>query len=277
MKHVENYFKDTKNRKIYYQVWLPEETPKAIVLIIHGLAEHSGRYSEVASELNNDRYAVYGLDHIGHGKSEGRRVFIENFQDYLKNINQFFEIIRSSNNKLPIFILGHSMGGLIVANYLLEYQSDLSGAILSSPALKPPKNISKTTILLGNILSAIAPKLGVMKLNSAHISTNQSITNSYKEDPLVHKGKVSARLSTEMLKAMKHVETNAEIIKLPIMIMQGSNDKIVDPDGAKAFYNYTCSKDKMLKIYEGLYHEILNEPDNKEIIKDLNSWLNRHC
>ncbi len=276
MIYENKFFNGPGNRKIYYQTWFPETTPKAAVLIVHGLSEHSGRYSKLASILVSSQYAVYGIDNIGHGKSDGRRAFITDFNIYRDTIKQYYDIIRESISG-PIFMLGHSMGGLIAASYLLKYQTGLSGAILSSPALKPPKHISKATIFLGNIISSIAPKLGVMKLNSSHISTDKSIADSYREDPLVYKGRVSARLSSEMIKAMKNISINAQKIELPILIMQGGDDKIVDPEGAKNLYNLIASNDKELKIYKGLYHEILNETDNKEIIQDLKSWISKHC
>jgi alpha-beta hydrolase superfamily lysophospholipase len=173
----------------------------------------------------------------------------------------------------PIFIMGHSMGGLISCYYLLDHQAEFKGAILSAPAVKVSVNISSTTITMGKMLSVIAPKAGVLALDPTGISRDPEVVKAYVEDPLVFHGKTPARLAAEMLKAMQRVTEEVEKITLPIIVVQGSEDKLVDPDGAQMLYDKAGSKDKTLKIYQGAYHEVHNEPERETMFKDVETWL----
>ena len=169
---------------IYYQTWLPEGEPKASLLLVHGLAEHCGRYMNVVNHLVPSGYAAYGIDHIGHGKSDGDRVFVDRFQDYIDTLKSFFDLVRKWQPEKPVYLIGHSMGGLIGAAYLLEYQDELAGAVLSAPGVKIPDNISQTTILMGKALSIIAPKAGVIQLDATSVSRDPVVVDAYVNDPL---------------------------------------------------------------------------------------------
>ncbi|WP_457553117.1 alpha/beta hydrolase [Desulfobacula sp.] len=273
MKHQDGYLKSATNQNIYYQYWMPEEEPKAILLIVHGVAEHSGRYMNVVNHFVPSGYAVYGIDHIGHGKSDGKKGFVERFQDYTKPLKKYFDKIQGWHPQKPIFLIGHSLGGLISAAYLLEHQNEVSGAVLSGPGIKIPDNISKATILAGKILSAIMPKAGVIQLDAAGVSRDPAVVEAYIKDPLVYTGKITARLGAQMLKTMQHVTGNAAKIKLPIMIVQGSDDKLIDPTGAQLLFDLIGSKEKTIKVYDGFYHEVFNEPDHKKVLDDVKLWL----
>lgn len=275
MKHQEGYLKSNRATNVYYQYWLPRDTPKAIFLIVHGLAEHSGRYMNLVNHFVPQGYAVYGIDHIGHGKSEGKRVYVEQFQDFTKTLKTYFDFIRENQPETPIFLIGHSMGGLIGAAYLLEHQNELSGAVLSGPAIKIPENISQTTILAGKIFSVILPKLGVAPLVFEGISRDPDVVDAYINDPLVYTGKITARLAAELLKTMGHVTEHAEKIQLPIMIAQGSEDSLVDPGGAQLLYDLVDSGDKTIKLYDGFYHEIFNEPEHVQVLNDVQLWIEK--
>ena len=276
MKHQDGYFKGVRDTNIYYQYWLPEGEPKAILLVVHGLAEHSGRYMNVVNHLVPSGYAVYGIDHIGHGKSDGARVYVDRFQDYTKTLKDYFDMIREWQPKKPIFLIGHSMGGLISAAYLLEHQDEFSGAVLSGPSIKVPDNISKAMIFVGKMLSIIMPKAGLIQLDAEGVSRDPAVIDAYVNDPLVCTGKVTARLGAELLKTMQRVTEQATKIKLPIMIVQGSDDKLVDPSGAQLFYNLVGSRDKTIKIYNGFYHEVFNEPEHEQVLNDVKTWIEAH-
>ncbi len=276
MKHHKGYFKTDKGADIYYQYWLPEHEPKAILLIAHGVAEHSSRYANLVNHFIPLNYAVYGIDHIGHGKSAGKRVFVKQFHDYTKPLKKYFDIILDKHPDKPIFLIGHSMGGLISAAYLLEHQDGLSGAVFSGPGIKVPDNISKAVIFAGKILSAIIPGAGVVQLDIEGISRDKAVIDAYINDPLVYKGKITARLGAQMLATMSKVTKQAAKIKLPIMILQGSDDKLVDPEGAKLLYDLAGSKDKTIKIYDGLFHEVFNEPEHKQVLDDVEAWIKAH-
>jgi len=237
MKHQEGYLKGVRDTDIYYQYWLPENEPEAILLVVHGLAEHSGRYMNVVNFLVPSGYAVYGIDHIGHGKSDGKKGYVQRFEDYTTTLKKYFDMIRGWHPEKPIFLVGHSMGGLISAAYLLKYQDELSGAVLSGPGIKVPDNISQAIIIAGNILSFIMPKTGLVQLDAEGVSRDPVVVDAYASDPLVYTGKITARLGAELLKAMKRVTEQAPKIRLPIMIVHGSDDKLVDPSGAQLLYD----------------------------------------
>lgn len=276
MKHKEGYMKGVRDTDIYYQYWMPEGEPKAILLVVHGLAEHSGRYMNVVNHLVPSGYAVYGIDHIGHGKSAGERVYVKRFQDYTETLKIYFDMIRDWQPQKSIFLIGHSMGGLISTAYLLEHQDELSGAVLSGPGVKVPDNISQAVIFVGNMLSILMPKVGVIQLDAKGVSRDPAVVDAYVNDPLVYTGKTTARLGAELLKTMQRVTKQAAGIRLPIMILQGSDDKLVDPSGAQLLYDLVGSEDKTIKIYDGFYHEVFNEPGHEQVLNDVETWLEAH-
>ncbi len=276
MIHAEGSFQTPKGAKIYYQHWQPESNPKAILFIVHGLAEHSRRYMNIVNYFVPRGYAVYGLDHIGHGKSDGTRVFIERFGDFTEPLKTYFDQIQGWHPGVPVFLVGHSLGGLIGSVYLLEHQDELKGAVLSAPAVKVSDTISPVTITIGKLLSGILPKAGLLALDATAISKDKAVVDAYLNDPLVYTGKVTARLAAEMLSAMQRVTAEANTIHLPILLLQGSEDRLVDPGGAKMLYEKARAADKTLKVYEGLFHEIFNEPEREQVLKDVEAWLETH-
>lgn len=276
MKHQEGYLKGVRDTDIFYQYWLPEGEPKATLLVVHGVREHSGRYMNVVNHLVPSGYGVYGIDHIGHGKSDGERVYVERFQDYTKTLKKCFDMIREWQPERPIFLIGHSMGGLISTAFLLEHQDELSGAVLSAPSIKVSDNTSQAIIFVGKLLSIIMPKAGLIKLDAENVSRDPAVVDAYINDPLAYTGKITARLGAEILETMQRVTEEATEIRLPIMIVQGSDDKVVDPRGAQLLYDLVTSEDKTIKIYDGLYHEVFNEPEHEQVLNDVKTWLEAH-
>ena len=276
MQHQDGFFKGVRDANIYYQAWLPDSDPRAVLLIVHGLAEHCGRYMNVVDHFVPRGYAVYGLDHIGHGKSDGTRVYVERYTDYTDTLKTFFDMVRAWQPEQPIFLVGHSMGGLIAASYLLDHQADFAGAVLSGPGVKAPDDISAVTIFLGKTLSNIAPKTGVLSLDANGVSRDPAVVQAYVNDPLVYTGKTTARLAAELLKEMQRVTTESGAITLPILIVQGGADKLVDPAGAQMLYDSVSSSDKTLHVYDGFYHEVFNEPERERVLADVETWLEAH-
>ena len=273
MRHTDGYLDTVRDTNIYHQHWLPEEAPKAGLLVVHGLAEHSGRYMNIVQQFVPSGYAVYGIDHIGHGKSDGERVFVDRFQDYVITLKKYVDMIRNWQPDKPLFLIGHSMGGLIASAYMLEHQHDLTGAVLSGPGVKVPDNISKIVILAGKVLSILMPKAGILQLDAEGISRDPAVVDAYKNDPMVYTGKITARLGAEMLKTMQHVTDKATEITLPIYIVQGGADKLIDPGGAQLLYDRVGSADKTLKMYDGFYHEVFNEPEHDRVLKNVQQWI----
>ncbi|MCJ7786070.1 MAG: alpha/beta hydrolase [Desulfobacterales bacterium] len=276
MKHQEGFFKGIRDANVYFQGWLPESEPKAVLLIVHGLAEHCGRYMSVVNHFVPLGYAVYGIDHLGHGKSDGKRVYVERFNDYTNTLKVYFDMIHGWQPDKPIFLVGHSMGGLISAVYLLDHQAELAGAVLSGPAVKIPKHVTPAMLFVGKMLSTLIPKFGLLSLEADGVSRDPSVVQAYVSDPLVHRGKATARVAAEMLKAMQTISGQAARITLPILIVQGSADRLVNPAGARMLYNAVSSVDKEIRIYDGLYHEVFNEPEHDKVLRDIEIWLEAH-
>ncbi|MDD5647846.1 MAG: lysophospholipase, partial [Dehalococcoidia bacterium] len=269
MQQKEGHFKGTDNFNLYWRCWLPDGEAKAVILVAHGLGEHISRYTNLVNKVVPLGYAVYGLDHRGHGKSEGQRVYIDRFQSYLKDLNTLYQMAHKDYPDKKIFLYGHSMGGLIATVYALQYQNDLVGLVISAPALKPGESISPAIIAMAGFLSAVTPKLGVQALDSTYISKDKAVVEAYDKDPLVYRGKVTARLGSELFTTMKAVDSKLQSIVIPLLILQGSEDKMVNQEGAKALYAKAGSKDKTLKIYDGFYHEVHNEPGKDRVFTDM--------
>jgi acylglycerol lipase len=276
MKHQEGTFKGVRDADIYYQYWLPEGEPKAVLLIVHGLAEHSGRYMNVVNHFVPLGYGVYGIDHLGHGRSDGTRVYVERFEDYTDTLQIYVDMVRQWQPDKPLFLVGHSMGGLIGALYLLDHQDELAGAVLSGPCVKVPDDVSPVTVLFGRLFSALMPRAGLLGLEAEGVCRDPAVVEAYVNDPLVHTGKTTARLTAELLRAMVRVTAEADRITLPILLVQGSADRLVDPDGARMLYDTASSEDKQIEIYEGFYHEVFNEPEHDRVLRDVETWLEAH-
>ncbi len=273
MQHIEGTFKGVRNRNIYYQAWLPDGVVKAVLLVIHGMGEHSGRYLNVVNYFVPRGYAVYALDHVGHGKSEGRREFVERFTDFTDTLTTYFEFVAGWQDGRPIFLLGHSMGGTIALSYLLDHQQDFTGALISAPAVMVGQTVSPVTITLGKVLTRLAPRLGLITLDVNSLSRDPSVVEAYINDPLVFHGKTPARLGAELLFAMQRITADVGKLTLPLMVIQGAADTLIDPAGAQMLYEKASSADKTLKLYDGLYHEVFNEPERERVFEDMENWL----
>ncbi len=277
MTHQEGFFQGIREHNIYYQCWLPESDPRAVLLIVHGLAEHGGRYMNVVNHFVPQGYAVYTLDHLGHGKSDGTRLYVDRFEDYAEPLTRYLDMLREWQPGKPIVLLGHSMGGLIAAYYLLDHQDAFVSAVISAPLVKLPSNISPATVTLARVISALLPRTRLTAVDASLVSRDPQVVQAYVNDPLVYTGKSTARLGAELFRAIERVQTEAARITLPVLLVQGSADGLVDPTGAPMLYEKISSPDKTIKIYDGLYHEVLNEPERDQVLSDIEQWLKSHC
>ncbi len=276
MNHIDGTFKGPRGLDIYYQGWLPDGEVKAVLFIVHGLGEYCGRYTNVVNRFVPLGYSVYGLDHIGHGKSGGDREMVKTFEDFTEPLKTYYKMVTAWQPGKPVFIYGHSLGGLITSFHLLDEQASFKGAIISAAGVKVPENISGMTVFMGKVLSVLAPKAGILGLDINYLSHDKAVVDTYNADPLVFHGKTPARLAAEMLRAMMRVSAEAARITLPVFILHGSGDKIVDPAASIMLNEKVSSKDKSFKIYEGDYHEVHNELDREVMFKDLEVWLAAH-
>ena len=276
MKHIEGEFKGCKNLNLYYQSWLPDSVPKAVLVVVHGLAEHSGRYINLVNYFVPKGYAVYGFDQRGHGKSDGLKGYVERFSYFVNDLNSFLIIVRSRHHDAKIFMVGHSIGGTIATAHAISHQDELDGLILSGATLRVPADAPAMLIFAARLLLWLLPKVGLYIIDAGGISRDKSVVSAYVSDPLVYRGKIRARLGIEIIKAMKMVQRELPKIRLPMLIMHGAADRLSDPQGSKILYEKTSSIDKTLKLYDGFYHEIFNEPECERVFADMEAWLLTH-
>ena len=272
MKHHDGRFAGAEGHSIYYQYWEPESPPRAVLLIAHGAGEHSARYWPLAQFFTGHHYAVAALDLNGHGNSEGIPGHVNDFEDYLLELGELHKQVTEHFSGVPVFLLGHSMGGLIGSLYLLQQQAQFQGAIFSGPAIKTIQQPPRLQVLLIRLLAVLAPRLGVLQLDASGVSRDPQEVEKYKEDPLVLHGKMSARMVRELFAGMNAIQAEAAKIALPILLLHGGQDIMTSPEGSRFLYDHVSSMDKTLKIYPGLFHEIFNEPEREAVQTDVLSW-----
>ena len=265
----------SNNSKIYRRQWLCESPAKANLILVHGLGEHCGRYNHVADALNRQHINVYSLDLPGHGCSEGLRGYVTQFSDYCEAIDPVREELTSDRSERPLFLLGHSMGGLISSRYLLEHQQDFDGCILSGPAIQSPQQPPRWQLSMVRLLSRWLPKVRVIGLDTAGICRDPKIVENYLNDPLVSTEKLTARLMTALFDTMNEVRLRAPEIEASMLLMHGTSDTLTSYQGSQFLHDHISSEDKTLKLYTGLYHEIFNEPESKQVLSDMLAWINQ--
>ncbi len=273
MNHSDGTFQSKYGDRVFYQRWTPAEPPRAVLLLVHGLAEHSTRYVGFAEFFTAAGFAVYALDFPGHGRSDGPRCHIRRFEDFTASLDTLLRLAQEENSGVPIILVGHSMGGLISAAFLPDHQSEFVAAVLSGPAIKAPQQPSPFALVIIRIIAALFPRLGVMRLDATGVSRDPQVVSDYENDPLVFRGKVSARLASEVFQAMDSVLPVAATINLPMLFMHGGSDSLTSVEGSKALHERISSEDKKLIVYDGLYHEIFNEPERLEVMSDMKKWL----
>jgi alpha-beta hydrolase superfamily lysophospholipase len=265
-------FQSGSGANIFYCCWTPAE-PRAVLLLAHGLAEHSGRYDDFASFFADAGIATYALDLPGHGRSDGKRGHIRDFQEYTDALEALLSPAREAHPDIPFVLFGHSMGGLIAADFLLQHQSEFVAAVLTGAAIQSPQQPSSIVLFINRVIASVMPRLGVLHMDASGISRDPQVISDYENDPLVYRGKATAGLVTALFSAMKRVVENSTLIRLPMLIMHGSVDSLTAVEGSKLLHDSISSEDKKIVIYDGLYHEILNEPERKNVMEDILQWL----
>ncbi len=274
MQHRKTFMLDKHSGlKIFTQFWEPDNAVHAIVVIIHGLGEHSSRYQYIAEQFCKENIMVYSFDLPGHGKSAGKRAFIKSFDICNVIIDDQVKILKQNFPGIPIILLGHSMGGAITAYYALKKKPEISGIILSSAALKISTDISPVLVKLSGIIGKIFPTLPTIKLDSTGLSHRYEIIEEYNNDPLVYSGGIPARTGAEINRSIKYNQANAEKFNYPVLLIHGNQDKLADYHGSMEFHSKISSENKTIKIYKGLYHELMNEVDGDKVIRDLLDWI----
>lgn len=268
---------ETTDDGLYYRHWPASDTntrTKAVVLLIHGLGEHCRRYEHLATHLNQAGYALSSMDLPGHGNSDGIRGHIDSFEEFENAALELYRRTQENYQDKPIFLLGHSMGGLIAARLLLNHQDKFQGAMLSGAAMQSPQEPPAWQVALIKLIARLFPKAKMLALDASAVSRDPAVVEKYMADPLVSKEKLSAQFLVSMTEAMQLCNNNAGSISLPIKIMHGSADVMTAPSGSQALHDAVSSSDKEITLYQGLYHEIFNEPEGETIFAELVTWMN---
>jgi acylglycerol lipase len=257
--------------KIVVRSWRPAGTPRAVVVIVPGFNSHSGYFDWVADEFTANSLAVYAVDLRGRGKSDGERFYVEKFADYLSDVDLMVSLAQSRDSGLPIFILGHSAGGVISCMYTLENQSKLSGLICASFAFQVPAPDFALAVIKG--ISHLAPHAHVLKLNNADFSRDPRAVQAMNEDPLIANETQPTLTVAEMVRADEYLKKNFDHITLPVLIVHGTADKATKPSGSQIFYDRAGSSDKTLKIYDGYFHNPFDDVGKELVMADVQNWI----
>jgi alpha-beta hydrolase superfamily lysophospholipase len=274
MKTSSGTFETAAGQQLFERHWLPEGQPRAHLVIVHGYAEHSGRYEHVAAYMTARGFAVHALDLRGHGQSGGERVLVRSFEEFLDDVDAFLDRVRAQSGARPIFLLGHSMGGTIVALATATRRPDVRGVLLSGALLWAGGGWWQSLMLrVMSLLGRLFPRLRLRELAAETVSRDPAVVAKYDSDPLNYRGKIPAGTAGAMAGAVRGIERNKASIASPLLIMHGTADALTDPEGSRRLHERAGSADKSLKLYEGLFHEILNEPEQRQVMDDIAAWM----
>ncbi|HEX8682113.1 MAG TPA: alpha/beta hydrolase [Ardenticatenaceae bacterium] len=266
--------------RLSYGYWLPDEPTKATVVVVHGVHEHMGRYKHVLEALVARGYAAFALDHRGHGESEGPRGFVPQFDYFVEDLHLLVQEARDAAPRLPLFLVGHSLGSLIAIRYTLRHQEELDGLVVSGVALQVGEHVSPFLKKIGSLLSKFAPHLAMVDAAPAGenpLSRDPEIARLWDSDPLVYRGKTKARIAWEIYLAAQDTARRVSDLHLPLLIMHGSADTMAIPTGAQRMYEQVRSTDKTLKLWDDCRHEIFNELEKGEVIAYMMDWLDERA
>jgi acylglycerol lipase len=268
-----SYFINRRGLSIATYSSLPDKRATAAVLLIHGYAEHTGRYHRVIRELNDRGYSVYAIDHQGHGLSEGTRADVERFDDYTEDLSDYYSSLKELSDVKSWFVLGHSLGGAIALKFAIRYQDELRGLILTGPLLQLHVTVPRPVEQMIRYLSAIFPQMPLMKLDTEALSRDPDVVRNYRNDPLVYNGRLRARMGLHFRDLASEMPGLFSKVLLPFWAGHGTLDRITNPHGTKMLYERSPSADKTLKMYDGLFHEILNEPERDQVTAEICMWI----
>jgi acylglycerol lipase len=259
--------------RLHTITWQPNGDPKAVVFLIHGIGEHSGRYRHVAEFLNAHGYVVVSYDHRGHGRSEGERVYFTSFDVPVEDMRKVFQTVRQQYPGKKIFIYGHSMGSLISTLYLLKYQDDVAGYITSGSPLGLDTTAPPLLVAVGKLIARFFPKLHLIPGSLDTLSRDPAVIKAFESDPLNYNHPTRAGMAAAFLHHAVNTPAQLGKITLPILIVHGAADTMTPLAGSERLNQKVSSTDKTFKTYPGLRHEIHNEPEQKEVLADITAWL----
>jgi acylglycerol lipase len=267
----EETFDGVGGLKIFYRTWLPTGSARGVVVLVHGFNSHSGYFLWAAERLTARGYAVFALDHRGRGRSEGERFYVEKVADYVDDVHALVKLAKKRQPALPLYMLGHSAGGVISCVYALEHQSELAGLICESFAFQ----VYAPDLVLAAVkgLSHLAPHANVLKLKSEDFSRDPRVVELMRQDTLIADEVEPSLTVAEMARADDRLKREFPLITLPTLILHGSADKVTKPSGSQFFYDTAGAKDKTLKLYQDHYHDLLNDEGRELVMTDILAWL----
>ena len=265
------HFQGKGDLRIAYQSWSPIGDARAAVVIVPGFNSHSGYYTWVAEEFTGNGFATYAIDLRGRGKSDGERFYVDKFADYVGDVEGLMAIVKSEHPGLPIYLLGHSAGGVVACIYALEHPSDLAGLICESFAHQVPAPDFVLATLKG--LSHLAPHAQVLMLHNKDFSRDPKVVATMDADPLIAHESQPTKTIAEMVRADERLKAEFPKIKVPVLILHGTKDNATKPSGSQFFYDTTGSTDKTLNLYEGHFHDLLNDVDKDKVLSDIEGWI----
>jgi acylglycerol lipase len=273
--HIEEHLTGAGGRRIFWQAWLPESQARAAIVIAHGASEHSDRYAHVAARFVAEGYAAYAIEHRGHGRSEGPRALIDRLDNAVADLDSLVSLVAQRHPESQLFLLGHSMGGAIAVRYAVLHGDRLAGLLLSGPlaALEAAPAMQR---VVARVLSVVTPGLPIVAIDATLVSRDPEVVQAYVSDPLVYHGKLPARTVTELAAAIDAFADQVPAITVPTLIMYGTADGLCPPSGSIMLSERIGAEDITLKAYDGLYHEILNEPEQEQVLDDMCAWLATH-
>ncbi|TCK27015.1 alpha/beta hydrolase [Pseudonocardia endophytica] len=274
-RHVEGRLAGVDGVDLFWQGWLPDGGPTGVLLVSHGIGEHSGRYQSVVDELVPDGWAVYGLDHRGHGRSGGTRVHAKRYRDLVDDFETFRSAVVARHPGLPVFLLGHSLGGQIALAYTVVHEKALTGLVLSAPALASDA-VPQAVVPVLSVVAKVLPTIRPVGIDDSKISSDPAVVADYRADPLVHHGKPTLALGAAIYEQMDELPGKVGDLRLPLLVQHGTADALTDPAGTRALEDASGSPDTTVRWYDGLWHEIYHEPGRAEPLADLREWLAEH-
>ena len=275
MFHRDGTFCGTNNVPLYYQSWLPLQPAKAVVVLVHGLGSHSSLFDAIVNSLLPLGYGVYGFDLRGHGRSPGRRGYIQTWAEFRQDVHRFHQVITTHHPTLPIYGLGHSLGAIILLDYALFYPHTISGLITMAPALQAA-GVPPIRLAIGRILSWVLPQFTLNAgIDQRAGSRDAAVIQANAQDPFRHT-KGTARLATEFLQTTRWIQQQLPTLQVPILILHGGADRVAMPAGSQLLFDRLPVIDKEYRCYPGAYHDLHRDLDANHVIADLVNWLDRH-
>jgi len=273
MQHSEDHFAGLGGVELYRQQWLPDAEPRATVVLVHGVGEHSGRYERLVGPLTDAGYAVYAYDHRGHGRSSGPRVHIDRWEQYRSDLATHLAYVAEQAPGSPTVLYGHSMGSLVVLDYLLDRRDGLAGAVISGAALEPAGVGSPALIRIARVLSKITPRFSMsLGIDPTSLTRDPEALAAYAADELIEP-RATMRWGTESLDTVERIKRGMHTIDLPMLVVHGGADPLNMPAGAQALYAALPNPDKTLHVYPDVHHEPHNDLDHEQVAADVTAWL----